>query len=125
VLNPFLICLNYKLAGFLIVVGALSGIVCLLAFYLRNFKPESTLGRRIPHWAKELAMSLTGQAVAISVILLGGMNLAPQYLIYISWFVWVICFLKFCFLLPDLVQAGRMAHYSTGRYKEETIAKSQ
>jgi len=67
----------------------------------------SLLGRRIPDWAKELAMSITGQAMAISVILLGGMNLAPQYLVYISWFVWIISFLKFCFLLPDLVQRGR------------------
>ena len=64
--------LNYKLAGFLILLGALSGIVFLLAFYLRNFKPESTLGRRIPHLAMELTMSLSGQAMAISVILLGG-----------------------------------------------------
>ena len=70
--------LNYKLAGFLILLGALSGIVFLLALYLRNFKPESALGRRIPHLAKELAMSLSGQAMAISVILLGGMNLAPH-----------------------------------------------
>ena len=94
--------LNYKLAGFLILLGALSGIVFLLAFYLRNFKPESTLGRRIPHWAKELAMSLTGQTMAISVILLSGMNLAPQYLVSLSWFVGTICFLKLWFLLPDL-----------------------
>ena len=98
--------LNYKLAAFLIVLGALSGIVFLLALYLRNFKPESSLGRRIPHLAKELAMSLSGQAMAISLILLGGMNLAPQYLVYLSWFVLTICFLKLCFLLPDLVQRG-------------------
>ncbi len=102
--------LNYKLAAFLIVLGALSGIVCLSAFYLRNFKPESSLGRRIPFLAKELAMSICGQALAISVILLGGMNLTPKYLVYISWFVWVGCFLKFCFLLPDLVQKGRKGY---------------
>ena len=67
----------------------------------------SLLGRRIPHWAKDLAMSLSGQAMAISVILLGGMNLAPDFLGYIAWFVWIVCFLKFCFLLPDFVPAGR------------------
>ena len=99
--------LNYKLAAFLILLGVMSGIVCLLAFYLRNFKPESALGRHIPHWAKELSMSISGQAMALSVILLGGMNLTPLYLVYISWFVGIISFLKFCFLLPDLVQAGR------------------
>ena len=63
--------------------------------------------KRIPRWAKELNMSLTGQAMAISVILLGGMNLTLQYLVYLAWFVWIICFLKFCFLLPDLAQRGR------------------
>ena len=99
--------LNYKLAAFLIVLGVLSGIVFLLALYLRDFKAESTLGRRIPHLAKELTMSLTGQTMAISVILLGGMNLTPKYLGYLAWFVGIISFLKFCFLLPDLVQAGR------------------
>jgi len=35
--------LNYKLAAFLIVLGALSGIVVLSAFYLRNFKPDEAL----------------------------------------------------------------------------------
>ena len=38
--------LNYKLAGFLIVLMVLSGMAFILAFYLRNFKPESTLGRQ-------------------------------------------------------------------------------
>jgi len=56
------------------------------------------LGRRIPHWAKELAMSICGQAMAISVILLGGMNLTPPYLVYISWFVGIITFFEV--LLP-------------------------
>ena len=102
--------LNYKLAAFLIVLGALSGIVFLFSLYLRNFKPESTFGRRIPHLAKELAMSLSGQAMAISLIWLGGMNLAPQYLVYLSWFVWIICFMKFCFLLPELFQRGPKVH---------------
>ena len=102
--------LNYKLAAFLILLGVLDGIVFLVFYYLRDFKPESTLGRRIPHLAKELAMSISGQAMAISVILLGGMNLAPQYLVYISWFVGIISLLKFCFLLPDLVESGRKAY---------------
>ena len=61
----------------------------------------------MPRWAKELAMSISGKAMAISVILLGRMNLAPPYLVYISWFVGIISFLKFFFLLPDLVQRGR------------------
>ena len=99
--------LNYKLAAFLIVLGVLSGIVFLIFYYLRDFKPESTLGRRIPHLVKELAMSLSGQTMAISVILLGGMNLAPKILVSLSWFVGIISFLKFCFLLPDLFQTGR------------------
>ncbi len=76
--------LNYKLAGFLIVLGALSGIAFLLAFYLRNYKTESTFGRWIPHWAKELAMSISGQTMAIPVILRGGMNLVPKYRGYLS-----------------------------------------
>ena len=99
--------LNYKLAAFLIVLGALSGIVCLMAYYLRDIGTKGKLSRRIPRLAKELAMSLTGQAMAISVILLGGMKLTPQYVVPLAWFVWIISFLKFCFLLPDLVQAGR------------------
>ena len=99
--------LNYKLAAFLIVLGALSGIVCLMAYYIRDIGTKGKLSRRIPHLAKELAMSISGQGMAISGILLGGMNRAPKYLVYISWFVWIISFLKFCFLLPDLVQKGR------------------
>ncbi len=99
--------LNYKLAAFLIVLGALSGIVCLMAYYLRDIGTKGKLSKRIPRWAKELAMSLSGQAMAISIIILGGMNLAPRYLVSLSWFVWIISFLKFCFLLPDLVQRGR------------------
>ena len=99
--------LNYKLAAFLIVLGALSGIVCLMAYYLRDIGTKGKLSKRIPRWAKELAMSLTGQAMAISVILLGTMNLALPYLVFISWFICVVSFLKFCFLLPDLVQIGR------------------
>ena len=95
--------LNYKLAAFLIVLGALSGIVCLMAYYLRDIGTKGKLSKRIPRWAKELAMSIGGQAMAISVILLGGMGLAPPYLVYVSWFVWIISFLKFCFLLPDFV----------------------
>jgi len=99
--------LNYKLAAFLIVLGALSGIVCLMAYFLRDIGTKGKLSRRIPHLAKELTMSLTGQSMAISVILLGGMNLTLQYLVYLAWFIWVVSFLKFCFLLPDLVQKGR------------------
>ena len=99
--------LNYKLAAFLIVLGALSGIVCLMAYYLRDIGTKGKLSKRIPRWAKELTMSLTGQSMAISVILLGGMNLTLQYLVYLAWFVWIISFLKFCVLLPDLVQRGR------------------
>ena len=99
--------LNYKLAAFLIVLGALSGIVCLMAYYLRDIGTKGKLSKRIPRWAKELTMSLTGQAMAISVILLGGMKLTPQYVVPLSWFVWIISFLKFCFLLPDLVHAER------------------
>ena len=95
--------LNYKLAAFLIVLGALSGVVCLMAYYLRDIGTKGKLSRRIPRWAKELAMSICGQTMAISVILLGGMNLTLQYLVYLAWFIWVVCFLKFCFLLPDLV----------------------
>ena len=102
--------LNYKLAAFLIVLGALSGIVCLMAYYLRDIGTKGKLSKRIPRWAKELAMSICGQAMAISVILLGGMNLTPKYLVYISWFAWLISFLKFCFLLPDLFQRGPKAH---------------
>ena len=99
--------LNYKLAAFLIVLGALSGIVCLMAYYLRDIGTKGKLSRRIPRWVMELAMSIGGQAMAISVILLGGMNLTPIYIVYLSWFVWIISFLKFCFLLHDLVQKGR------------------
>ena len=67
----------------------------------------SLLDSRKPHWAKKLTMSLAGQAMAISVILLGGMNLAPQYLVSLVWFVGIICLSKFCIILPDLVQGGR------------------
>ena len=98
--------LNYKLAGFLILLGTLSGIVFLAAYYLRDIRTRSNLSRRIPRWTKELIMSLSGQAMAISMILLGGMNLAPKYLVYLSWFVWFVCFLKLCFLLPEIVQRG-------------------
>jgi len=56
--------LNYKLAAFLIVLGALSGIVCLMAYYLRDIGTKGKLSKRIPRWAKELAMSLSGQAMA-------------------------------------------------------------
>ena len=49
-----------------------------------HFAPFNTLwqlflpGRRIPHWAKELIMSLSGQAMAISVILLAGRTGLPN-----------------------------------------------
>jgi len=44
--------LNYKLAAFLIVLGALSGIVCLLAYYLRDIGTKGKLSRRIPRWGE-------------------------------------------------------------------------
>ena len=118
------ISLNYKLAAFLIVLGALSGIVCLLAYYFRDIGTKGKLSRRIPRWAKELIMSLSGQAMAISVILLGGMNLTPLYLVYISWFVWIISFLKFCFLLPDFVQRGPKTHKFSWQIPRRNICQS-
>ncbi len=99
--------MNYKLAAFLIILGVFSGVVFLFSYFLRDFKAEGALSRRIPRWVMELAMSLTGQAMAISMILLGGMNLAPRYLVYLSWGIWILCFLKFCFIIPDIIQRIR------------------
>jgi len=59
--------------------------------------------------------------MAISVILLGGINLTPKYLVPLSWFVWIISFLKFCFLLPDLIHGGRAP--SQGSRRVEILKK--
>ena len=93
----------YILAGALILLGTTSGLIFLGTALLRDFKTENALARWIPRWGKELIMCISGQLVAISMIYLGKLQFAPAYLVYISWAILGVCFIKFCFLIPDLV----------------------
>jgi hypothetical protein len=92
---------NYTLAGLLILLGSLSGLVFLGTYLLRDYFPENKLSRHLSRLAKETILSLSGQFLAISMILLGGMGLATPVLVYLAWFGWFGCFLKLPFIVAE------------------------
>jgi hypothetical protein len=99
--------MNYRLAGSLILLGTVSGIIFSVTYLLRDYFPESRFARRLSRLAKETLLSLSGQSLAISMILLGEMGLANKALVYLAWFGWFGCFLKLPFIVAEYLDRSR------------------
>ena len=93
--------MNYALAGLLILLGSLSGLVFLGTYLLRDYFPEIKVSKCFSRLAKETILSLSGQLLTICMIFLGGMGLAPPALIYLAWFGWFGCFIKLPFIVAE------------------------
>jgi len=82
-------------------LGTFSGLIFVGTFLLRDYFSETRLSKRFSRLVKESILSISGQVLAICMIVLGSMGLAMPVLVTLAWFGWFGCFLKVPFIVAE------------------------
>ena len=82
----------------------LSGGAYLGLYFMKLFKPESKFITRLPNWALELTLGISGVCFAVLTVALSVLVSIHPIFVYMSCFIGVVALLKVCIVVVSLIQ---------------------